>query len=56
MAAVVVGGIIPDEHARLLKRNGIFAVLGPGAAMESIVASFVETVELTLASTSAVAR
>jgi methylmalonyl-CoA mutase len=56
MAAVVVGGIIPDEHARLLKRNGIFAVHGPGAAMESIVASFVETVELTLASTSAVAR
>nr|WP_175108423.1 methylmalonyl-CoA mutase [Pararobbsia alpina] len=53
MAAVVVGGIIPDEHARFLKRNGLFAVLGPGAAMESIVSSFVETVELALASTSA---
>ncbi|MEW9581679.1 methylmalonyl-CoA mutase [Paraburkholderia sp. DGU8] len=53
--AVVVGGIIPDEHARLLRRNGIFAVLGPGTPMESIVASFVETVERALASASVVA-
>jgi methylmalonyl-CoA mutase len=50
-AAVVVGGIIPDEHALLLKRNGIYAVFGPGATMESIVASLVETAELALAST-----
>jgi methylmalonyl-CoA mutase len=56
MAAVVAGGIIPDEHARLLKRNGIFAVLGPGAAMESIVACLVEAVGLASASASAVAR
>jgi methylmalonyl-CoA mutase len=50
-AAVVVGGIIPDEHALLLKRNGIYAVFGPGATMESIVASLVETAEVALAST-----
>jgi methylmalonyl-CoA mutase, C-terminal domain len=34
---VVVGGIIPDEDARELERQGVAAVFQPGASLESIV-------------------
>lgn len=41
---VVLGGIVPDEHARSLKRRGIEAVLGPGMPMEAIIASLIGVV------------
>ncbi len=34
---VIVGGIIPDEDARDLERQGVAAVFQPGASLESIV-------------------
>jgi len=34
---VIVGGIIPDEDAEALKRNGVAAVFQPGASLDSIV-------------------
>ncbi len=34
---VVVGGIIPDEDARELERQGVTAVFQPGASLEAIV-------------------
>ena len=34
---VVVGGIIPDEDARELERQGVAAVFQPGASLETIV-------------------
>ena len=34
---VIVGGIIPDEDARELKRQGVAAVFQPGASLETIV-------------------
>ncbi|MGD0499146.1 MAG: cobalamin B12-binding domain-containing protein [Bryobacteraceae bacterium] len=34
---VVVGGIIPDEDAEALKREGVAAVFQPGASLQSIV-------------------
>ena len=34
---VVVGGIIPDEDADALKKDGVAAVFQPGASLESIV-------------------
>jgi len=34
---VVVGGIIPDEDAAELKRQGVAAVFQPGASLEEIV-------------------
>jgi methylmalonyl-CoA mutase C-terminal domain/subunit len=34
---VVVGGIIPDDDAEALKREGVAAVFQPGATLESIV-------------------
>ena len=39
---VVVGGIIPDEDAAALKRDGVAAVFQPGASLESIV-DFIRT-------------
>jgi len=39
---VVVGGIIPDEDAEGLKRDGVAAVFQPGASLESIV-GFIRT-------------
>jgi methylmalonyl-CoA mutase, C-terminal domain len=36
---VVVGGIIPDEDARELERQGVTAVFQPGASLEEIVAA-----------------
>jgi methylmalonyl-CoA mutase C-terminal domain/subunit len=34
---VVLGGIIPDEDAEALKRDGVAAVFQPGASLSSIV-------------------
>jgi methylmalonyl-CoA mutase C-terminal domain/subunit len=34
---VVVGGIIPDEDAAELKRQGVAAVFQPGASLDGIV-------------------
>jgi methylmalonyl-CoA mutase, C-terminal domain len=34
---VVVGGIIPDDDARELERQGVTAVFQPGASLETIV-------------------
>jgi len=34
---VVVGGIIPDDDARELERQGVSAVFQPGASLETIV-------------------
>jgi len=34
---VVVGGIVPDEDAAELKRQGVAAVFQPGASLEGIV-------------------
>src|SRR3954451_7186655 len=34
---VVVGGIIPDEDADALKKDGVAAVFQPGASLDSIV-------------------
>jgi len=39
---VVVGGIIPDEDAEALKRQGVAAVFQPGASLDSIV-SFIRS-------------
>jgi methylmalonyl-CoA mutase C-terminal domain/subunit len=36
---VIVGGIIPDEDAREMERQGVAAVFQPGASLESIVSS-----------------
>jgi methylmalonyl-CoA mutase C-terminal domain/subunit len=34
---LIVGGIIPDEDARELERQGVAAVFQPGASLETIV-------------------
>ena len=34
---VVIGGIIPDEDAETLKRDGVAAVFQPGASLDTIV-------------------
>ena len=34
---VVVGGIIPDEDAEALKRQGVAAVFQPGSSLDAIV-------------------
>jgi methylmalonyl-CoA mutase, C-terminal domain len=34
---VIVGGIIPDDDARDLERQGVTAVFQPGASLEAIV-------------------
>jgi methylmalonyl-CoA mutase C-terminal domain/subunit len=39
---VVVGGIIPDEDAEELKKQGVAAVFQPGASLDAIV-SFIQT-------------
>ncbi len=43
---VVVGGIIPDEDARELERNGVFRVFQPGASLEAIVSCVREAGQL----------
>src|SRR5450759_5072228 len=35
---VIVGGIVPDEDAAALKRQGVAAVFQPGASLDAIVA------------------
>ena len=39
---VVVGGIIPDDDAEALKRDGVAGVFQPGASLDSIV-SFIRS-------------
>ena len=39
---VVVGGIIPDEDAEALKRDGVAAIFQPGASLDAIV-SFIRS-------------
>lgn len=39
---VIVGGIIPDDDAARLKKNGVAAVFQPGASLEEIV-EFIHT-------------
>jgi methylmalonyl-CoA mutase, C-terminal domain len=39
---VVLGGIIPDDDAELLKKQGVAAVFQPGASLEAIV-EFIRT-------------
>jgi methylmalonyl-CoA mutase C-terminal domain/subunit len=34
---VIVGGIVPDEDAAALKRQGVAAVFQPGASLDAIV-------------------
>jgi methylmalonyl-CoA mutase, C-terminal domain len=34
---VIIGGIVPDEDAEALKKQGIAAVFQPGASLDSIV-------------------
>jgi methylmalonyl-CoA mutase C-terminal domain/subunit len=34
---VIVGGIVPDEDAETLKRQGVAAVFQPGASLDAIV-------------------
>ncbi len=34
---VIVGGIVPDEDAEMLKQQGVAAVFQPGASLDSIV-------------------
>jgi len=36
---VIVGGIIPDDDARDLERQGVTAVFQPGASLEAIVST-----------------
>ena len=42
---VVVGGIIPDEDARELKKIGVAEVFQPGASLEKIVTFIRESVQ-----------
>ena len=45
---VIVGGIIPDEDARELERQGVAAVFQPGASLEQIVSTVREAAGLTV--------
>lgn len=52
-AAVVVGGVIPDDDAEVLQRGGVAAIFGPGttsAQIVSKVASLVGATEVSGAS------
>ena len=42
---VVIGGIIPDDDAELLKKQGVAAVFQPGASLEEIVTFIRSTVQ-----------
>jgi methylmalonyl-CoA mutase C-terminal domain/subunit len=42
---VIVGGIIPDEDARDLERQGVAAVFQPGASLETIVSAVRQAAE-----------
>ena len=39
---VIIGGIVPDEDAEALKKQGVAAVFQPGASLDSIV-SFIRS-------------
>ena len=39
---LIIGGIVPDEDAEELKRQGVAAVFQPGASLDSIV-QFIRT-------------
>ncbi len=47
---VVVGGIIPDEDARELERQGVAAVFQPGASLETTVSAVRQAAEHSTAS------
>jgi len=34
---VIVGGIVPDQDAEALKRQGVAAVFQPGASLDAVV-------------------
>src|SRR5580658_9825115 len=42
---VIVGGIIPDDDARDLERQGVAAVFQPGASLETIVSAVRQAAE-----------
>nr|WP_254699910.1 cobalamin-dependent protein [Trinickia violacea] len=42
---VVVGGIVPGEHAAELASKGVSAIFGPGTSLEAIVESLCECIE-----------
>ena len=42
---VIIGGIVPDEDAALLRDAGVAAVLGPGAPAEEVVEAVHRAVE-----------
>jgi len=42
---VIVGGIIPDEDARDLERQGVASVFQPGASLETIVSAVRQAAE-----------
>ena len=42
---VIVGGIIPDDDARELERQGVAAVFQPGASLETIVSAVRQAAE-----------
>src|SRR5438067_12948043 len=46
---VIVGGIIPDEDARELVRQGVAAVFQPGASLEAIVSGVRQAAEQAIA-------
>jgi methylmalonyl-CoA mutase C-terminal domain/subunit len=41
---LIVGGIIPDEDAETLKKQGVAAVFQPGASLDSIIGFIRSTV------------
>jgi len=41
---LIVGGIVPDEDAQILKKAGVAEVFQPGASLESIVSFIQEAV------------
>src|ERR1700722_20460309 len=45
---VIVGGIIPDEDARELEKQGVAAVFQPGASLETIVSVVRQAAEQSL--------
>ena len=47
---VIVGGIIPDEDARELEKQGVAAVFQPGASLETIVSTVRKAAEESLKS------
>jgi methylmalonyl-CoA mutase C-terminal domain/subunit len=47
---VIVGGIIPDDDARELERQGVAAVFQPGASLETIVSAVRQAAEHSTAS------